>query len=57
MSTADTGVTAARVTRLMQAPRPLPMAARVAALVGALALVLVPTALLLVPDLVRVPGS
>jgi bla regulator protein blaR1 len=53
----DGGVTAARVTRLIDAPRPLPPIGRAAALGCALALLLVPTVLLLLPDLFRLPGS
>lgn len=43
------GVTAARVARLIEPPRPLPPVARALALACALALLLVPTVLLLVP--------
>ena len=57
IAAADTGITALRVARLMEQPWPLPISARAGALAGALALLLVPTALLLFPDLVRVPWS
>jgi hypothetical protein len=41
------GITATRVARLLAPPAPLPLTARVTALGSALALLLVPTALLL----------
>jgi Zn-dependent protease with chaperone function len=51
------GITAIRVARLLEQPRPLSLWGRVVALGCSVALVLVPTGLLLIPGLGRVPGS